>query len=179
MSNHDFEPIQIPIDFTEQMFPIKPRIPLLVPDDEESNSISLIQLAQLSSQPPSPKSKQEFIYTKSIPNDISDTEATQLFTAIRTNSSLLSEFNLNDICMLPNIFSCIKVQANEFVIEIGDSSSFVAIILSGTCKLDGTNIYLDSGQLLGEISCFEDGIRTTSVVAFTDTIVASKQKYKI
>lgn len=131
--------------------------------------------AQSSSCASSDGSVRCFGFQRTIPSELDVPSIFELLLSVHNRTGLLREFTLGEIQLLAQVLTALKFKAGESVIEPGEPSSFVGIILSGKLEVvlssEGSvsNLYdpavatLEPGNLLGEISCFEGGTRTALV----------------
>lgn len=110
---------------------------------------------------------------RSLGSDVTVQEAYDLLLKIRESGKLFREFTEEDISIIAEVFSVIAFKANEHVIEQNEEATFCGVCLRGTFTviIGDMTVELQPGQLLGEISLFEGGVRTADVIASSNPAV--------
>lgn len=117
-------------------------------------------------------------YKHVLQSDILPEESRPLLQSLFTgdDSTLFYEFNNTDINELINCMTILRFEKDEIIVETGELSTFVGIILSGELMVninDNTHIIMSSGSLIGELSFFDkQAERTAAIHAHTESIVA-------
>jgi CRP-like cAMP-binding protein len=121
-----------------------------------------------------PKEEEELkVFDKTLNSDVSQAEAIQLLQKIDEKTSLFREFTFQDMAYLAQVLTILKFQPGDVIIESGEESSFVGMILQGELQVRFGDVVkpIPEGSLLGELSFFEGGTRTAAVSAGTHSIV--------
>jgi CRP-like cAMP-binding protein len=90
-----------------------------------------------------------------------------------------NSFNIQDLSLLSEVFSVIKLTPGETVVIVGEPASFYGILLEGELTVtipqpSGTpiSIALKPSSLVGEMAYFNHGNRSATVVAATASTMA-------
>ena len=121
-----------------------------------------------------PEQEELKVFDKTLSSDVTQEEAIALLQKVDEQTALFREFSFTELAYLAQILTILKFAPGDTIIEAGEESSFVGMVLSGVLQVRFGEVVkpIPEGSLLGELSFFEGGVRTAAVSAQSDSIVA-------
>ena len=101
-----------------------------------------------------PKEEEELkTFDKTLSSDVTQEEAISLLQKMDEKTSLFREFTFHDMVYLAQVLTILKFQPGDVIIEAGEESSFVGIILSGELQVKFGDVQkaIPEGSLLGSV----------------------------
>lgn len=93
-------------------------------------------------------------FHKTIPSDVDEQTAEKMIVSLNQKYGLFAEFTPPELTYLSSILTILSFQPSEVIIETGEQSSFVGIVVQGQLNVelgDGVVKAVDEGRLLGEL----------------------------
>lgn len=115
-------------------------------------------------------------HDKQLGNDVTDEDAYEILLELSKSDSRLRVFTDAELHELCTALTILRIEQGETVMKVGESASFFALLLQGTCMATVNasigSLLLPRGSWLGEMSYFEHGVRSADVSAEQDSILA-------